>query len=121
VGIRGLRHILLKPWTFELSLGMSWIDLGPVLNVNVTSEVLRVSIGPNHILALKAIERHLVEKCPELFADKSEKSEPSSALQTAVNIFSSSKDEESKNDQHYMDDLRAGDVSTIYRVKYNTF
>ena len=110
LGLRGLRHLLLRPWTFEVTSNLSWIEHGPVVNVIARSEVLRIGIGPNHVLAVDAVSKHLREKCPEIFGvDGDNSSEPGSALRNAVKFFSSSSNESDvKSDQHYIDDLRAG-------------
>ncbi len=112
LGIRGNRHLLLRPWTFSISSAMTWIDHGPVFNVRAQSEVLRLGIGPNHILALNAISNHLQEKCPEFFGPSQSSTEKdSSVVGNVVKLLSpstSSNESDVKNDQHYIDDLRAG-------------
>ena len=80
-------------------------------NIGSRSEVLRLGVGPNHLLAVDAISKHLREKCPEVFgvaAAGDDSSEPGSALRSAVKFFSSPMESDSKSDQHYIDDLRAG-------------
>ncbi len=81
-------------------------------NLGSRSEVLRLGVGPNHLIAVDAISKHLRDKCPEVFGvaagagDNS--SEPGSALRNAVKFFSSPIESDAKSDQHYIDDLRAG-------------
>jgi hypothetical protein len=80
-------------------------------NIGSRSEVLRLGVGPNHLLAVDAISKHLREKCPEVFgvaAAGDDSSEPGSALRNAVKFFSSPIESDAKSDQHYIDDLRAG-------------
>jgi len=110
LGIRGNRHLFLRPWTFTISSSMSWIDHGPVFNVRAQSEVLRLGIGPNHILSLNSISTHLQEKCPEFFGPgQSSSQQDSSVVGNVVNFLSQTSNESDvKNDQHYIDDLRAG-------------
>ena len=116
VGIRGLRHLMLRPWTFNIASSVSWIELGPVFNVTARSENFRLDVGPNHLLAVEALQRHLREKLPEFFAETSrpqKSAEPASTSTAVQNIarflspttFGGTDD---KNDQHYVDDLRAG-------------
>ena len=69
VAIRGLRHTLLRPWTFNIEADLSWLEQGAaVLNVKAKSENLRIDIGPNHVLAFEAIQKYLKEQFPEIFA-----------------------------------------------------
>jgi hypothetical protein len=56
VGLRGLRHLLLRPWTFDVTSNVSWIEHGPVFNVRAKSENFRLDVGPNHILAYEAVQ-----------------------------------------------------------------
>ena len=112
LGTRGNRHLFLRPWTFSISSLMSWIDHGPVFNVRAQSEVLRLGVGPNHILALNAISTHLQENCPEFFGtSQSSSKQESSVVGNVVKLLSpptTSNESDVKNDQHYIDDLRAG-------------
>ena len=79
---------------------MSWIDHGPVFNISAKSQVLRLAIGPNHILALNAITNHLRKECPKLFEEKQDEIEPpGSAVRKAVHFLSAASDSEAKNDQ----------------------
>ena len=113
VAIRGLRHTLLRPWTFNIEADLSWLEQGAaVLNVKAKSENLRIDIGPNHVLAFEAIQKYLKEQFPEIFAGSESQTEAEnvSHVHRLAKFLSSTSivDSDAKNDQHYIDDLRAG-------------
>jgi hypothetical protein len=110
LGIRKLRHLLLKPWSFDINLHSSWGINSSVLNVNVASENLRVALGPNHIVAFTLIQSRLAQILPEFF-QRNEESEKSTSTRKNLlfgEVLSGPKEDDSKTDQHYVDDLRAG-------------
>ena len=117
IGVRNVRHLVLRPWTFQIDSSVSWIDHGPVFNISAKSQVLRLAIGPNHILALNAITNHLRKECPKFFEENREEIEaPGSAVRNAVHFLSAvANDSEAKNDQVHQH------LSKIYCANLNMY
>lgn len=74
------------------------------------SENLRIALGPNHIVALTLIQSRLAQNFPEFFHrdGTSTETKPNRKSLPFAEILPGTKDDESKTDQHYVDDLRAG-------------
>jgi len=107
LGLRGLRHLFLKPWSFQTKVLTSWGTIGPAIDLSFDCENLRFSLGPNHILTCSLIRKRLIERFPEFFCRQ--ESKPIQLGTMFDDIFPENKEEPFKADQHYVDDLRAGE------------
>ncbi len=101
VSLSGIKNTVVTPWNVAVDFRLSWLDYFdqiPCIQISVNSEELTANLGPNCVLALKALQDELTSK---FMREKQESTD-------GGEHFSTSEKPTEMQEQHYKDDLRAG-------------